>query len=220
MEQQLVKHIIPFTAVPALKEATRAVHQQMESCHAMRRLMADDVTLLEYQSILMQWKLWTDKNIEHIASQLKSLAIIDLVDRLERYNIIQIDIARIVEMEEYFLANQNAIQILPLGSVTSIDLANPEQALGAFYVLEGSTLGGAMITRHLKHHFGDQIPCQFYNGYGMGTPSKWHNFLKHFEQSINTVAELNDACIGANAVFSSLLQTFQSNKQSAMGLVQ
>lgn len=220
MEQQLAKHFIPLSAVPALKDATRAAHQQMESCHAMRRLMADDVTLLEYQSILMQWKLWTDKNIEHVASQLKSLAIIDLVDRLERFNIIQKDIARIVEMEEYILANQHAIQMLPLGSVTSIDLANLEQALGAFYVLEGSTLGGAIITRHLKHQFGDQIPCQFYNGYGMGTPSKWHNFLKYFEQSINTVAELNDACIGANAVFSSLLQTFQSNKQSAMELVQ
>lgn len=219
MEQQ-AKHFIPFSAVQAVKEATRAVHQQMESCHAMRRLMAEDVSLLEYQSILMQWKLWTDKNMVHIASQLKSLAIFDLVDRLERFNIIDKDIARIVEMEEYIFANQNAIQKLPLGSVTSIDLANPEQALGAFYVLEGSTLGGAMITRHLKHHFGDQIPCQFYNGYGMGTPSKWHNFLKHFEQSINTAAELNDACVGANAVFSSLLQTFQSNKQSAMELVQ
>ena len=219
MEQQ-AKHLIPISAVPTVKEATRAVHQQMESCYAMRRLMADDVTLLEYQSILMQWKLWTDKNMEHIASQLKSLAIFDLVDRLERFNIIQKDIIRIVEMEEYILANQNALHMLPLGAVSSIDLANPEQALGAFYVLEGSTLGGATITRHLKHHFGDQIPCQFYNGYGMGTPSKWHNFLKHFEQSINTVAELNDACIGAKAVFSSLLQTFQSNKQSAMELVQ
>ncbi|UTP73205.1 biliverdin-producing heme oxygenase [Alteromonas sp. LMIT006] len=220
MERQLAKHFIPFSAVSAVKEATRAVHQQMESCHAMRRLMADDVTLLEYQSILMQWQLWTDKNMVHIASQLKSLAIFDLVDRLERFNIIQKDIARIVEMEEYILANQNALQMLPLGAVTSIDLASPEQALGAFYVLEGSTLGGAMITRHLKHHFGDQIPCQFYNGYGMGTPSKWHNFLKHFEQCIATEVDLDDACIGANAVFSSLLQTFQGHKQSAMGLVQ
>jgi len=56
MEQQ-AKHFIPFSAVQAVKEATRAVHQQMESCHAMRRLMAEDVSLLEYQSILMQWKL-------------------------------------------------------------------------------------------------------------------------------------------------------------------
>jgi heme oxygenase len=60
-------------------------------------------------------------------------------------------------------------------------LESPEEALGAMYVLEGSALGGKMISRMLlqKELLGLQpSQVQFFNGYGPDTGKKWNGFLE------------------------------------------
>ena len=75
-------------------------------------------------------------------------------------------------------------------------------ALGAMYVLEGSTLGGRMISRMLMKNtlvpFNDSN-LHFFNGYKEDTGKKWTNFLsvldKHEEGSDTIVAAANETFI-------------------------
>jgi heme oxygenase len=50
------------------------------------------------------------------------------------------------------------------------------EALGAAYVLEGSTLGGRVISRHLTAEFGSHVPRRFVNAYGAQTGDNWQAF--------------------------------------------
>ncbi len=58
--------------------------------------------------------------------------------------------------------------------------ADPDLALGSVYVLEGSTLGGRMITRHV-----DRAPwcpsggLRYFDPYGADTGSRWRTTLAH-----------------------------------------
>ena len=53
-------------------------------------------------------------------------------------------------------------------------------ALGALYVMEGSTLGSQLILRHLTSLFGDKIGAadSFFRGHGEQTTSRWREFKR------------------------------------------
>jgi heme oxygenase len=52
------------------------------------------------------------------------------------------------------------------------------QALGCLYVIEGATLGGQLVTRHLQAHLGltPASGTAFFNGYGAHTGARWQAF--------------------------------------------
>ncbi len=87
-----------------------------------------------------------------------------------------------------FLHQQS--QHLPLATEIPV-MGNVYQAMGALYVLEGSTLGGRSITRMLLKNpqvnlQTDQV--QFFNGYGEATGKMWTSFVQVLNQlSTNTV---------------------------------
>jgi heme oxygenase (biliverdin-IX-beta and delta-forming) len=59
------------------------------------------------------------------------------------------------------------------------ELTSFEHALGALYVMEGSTLGGRIILRHLEASEID-VPIgamAFFGGYGPATGSMWRSFV-------------------------------------------
>jgi heme oxygenase len=62
----------------------------------------------------------------------------------------------------------------PLGSLPNDDPPNDDlmAALGAFYVLEGSTLGGRVLLREVRERLGD-VPTGFLAGYGDQTGHRW-----------------------------------------------
>lgn len=82
-------------------------------------------------------------------------------------------------------------------------MENTGNAIGALYVLEGSTLGGQVIRKMLEKNL--QLPggkgLEFFNGYGEATPQRW----KHFINCMNSYASTSgagDAIIqGANDTF-------------------
>lgn len=64
---------------------------------------------------------------------------------------------------------------------TSSDLPKIDciaDALGAMYVLEGSTLGGQFISKMIAEKLGltSENGISFFSGYGADTSSKWSNF--------------------------------------------
>ncbi|MCW1913160.1 biliverdin-producing heme oxygenase [Luteolibacter sp. GHJ8] len=51
-------------------------------------------------------------------------------------------------------------------------------SLGCFYVIEGATLGGQIISRHLLQNLNltPETGCAFFSGYGAETGSRWKAF--------------------------------------------
>ncbi|MFD6318918.1 biliverdin-producing heme oxygenase [Methylorubrum thiocyanatum] len=60
-------------------------------------------------------------------------------------------------------------------------LEGPGAALGALYVLEGSTLGGAVIGRHVAHLHGAGVPLAYYAGRGRATGPLWRAFRERLD---------------------------------------
>jgi heme oxygenase len=79
--------------------------------------------------------------------------------------------------------------------------ANEAHALGSFYVLEGSTLGGQVITKHLLSE--RWLPAEglrYFNPYGSRTGEMWRSFRRWLEIQAQHHAA-NDIVAGARATF-------------------
>jgi heme oxygenase len=75
------------------------------------------------------------------------------------------------------------------------------RALGAFYVLEGSTLGGQLITKHLSG--AGWLPAEglsYFNPYGSRTGVMWRSFKRWLEIQAEHHAA-NDVVSGARGTF-------------------
>lgn len=60
-------------------------------------------------------------------------------------------------------------------------IVDEPSAVGAIYVVEGSTLGGQVITKHLLARGFDRGSIRYFEGYGEQTGAKWSSFLKSLE---------------------------------------
>lgn len=81
--------------------------------------------------------------------------------------------------------------------------ANSDAALGCLYVLEGSTLGGQFIGKHLKRAFGldEGNGAAFFNGYGDNTQKMWERFKNKLSAA---PADEKTAIVSACETFSAL----------------
>ena len=85
-------------------------------------------------------------------------------------------------------------------------LNTPEQILGVLYVLEGSTLGGRILTQHFstKFDFSPEEGINFFNCYGVKTGIYWKEFLEFMEK------ERIDKSLKEELIISSAKNAFQA----------
>lgn len=76
-------------------------------------------------------------------------------------------------------ADLAALGLAPPAAVRAPALGDEASALGALYVVEGSTLGGRVILRHLDR-LGLQ-PARYFSGYGEATGAMWKGFVTRLE---------------------------------------
>jgi len=93
-------------------------------------------------------------------------------------------------------------------------ITNQFEALGALYVIEGSTLGGKIISKMVKQQlqFPDDTGLSFFNGYGEQTDAMWNRF----KQAINQEALVphEDVIVEtANETFAKFRGWFDSRPQ-------
>jgi heme oxygenase len=83
-------------------------------------------------------------------------------------------------------------------------LTNPAQLWGCLYVIEGATLGGQIIIKHLNAHLGLTATsgASFFDGYGPQTGSRWKAFCAAVP------ADGDDAPGGREAMLNSANLTF------------
>lgn len=81
-----------------------------------------------------------------------------------------------------------------------------DSVLGLLYVLEGSTLGGQVISRHLKTQLqlGESSGLQFFSGYGPQTGLMWKSFQAVLNQNLNSPEKMKRAADTAQMTFQKL----------------
>lgn len=158
-----------------LRSATRAEHEALEQD---LDLLRPDLTLSRYASLLARfhgfYQPWESRLMSHADSALQQFYStrqkLSLLEADLRY--LEIDPAR-----------------LPLCPRLPCIESTPA-ALGSLYVIEGSTLGGQLLTRHLRPllHL-EEGGLQFFASYGDRVGPSWRAFLQLLEQHSNPIAD-------------------------------
>jgi heme oxygenase len=96
------------------------------------------------------------------------------------------------------------VDVVP-GRLT-VPLTDLGTAFGAFYVLEGSTLGGRVLEREVRERLGD-VPTAFLSGYGNETGRRWKQARSAL---VRHVARAGDPARAADVVVAGATTTFRS----------
>ena len=159
----------PGATLAYLRQATRAAHTELEGA---LNLLNPNLDLDRYRDILARfhgfWTTWQPQ----IAALVNDPAF--LVPR-QRLHLLQADLT-ILGLSQTKLADLPRCPELPL--------ANAQEALGSLYVLEGATLGGRVIQRHIDTHLGETArqSCTYFAGYADQTGPMWRSFLHRLDQ--------------------------------------
>jgi heme oxygenase (biliverdin-IX-beta and delta-forming) len=160
-----------------LKAETQANHNRIEKVSCMRRLFASDYSASEYRDCLALMLGFYDAVepiiFHYLGDELRpGFLYRSKIDLLKR------------DLVELGLS-ETEIAALPRCSLKPY-VNSLAQSLGVWYVLEGSTLGGQVISRQLKQQFGESASqfMHFHNGYGEHTRASWLAFCEIVEERI------------------------------------
>lgn len=178
-----------------LRQETGPMHRQLEQNPLSASLMRDDVSLTDYANYLARMYPVVKYCEETIFPLVEELMNVD-----ER--------RKLSHMEK----DLEALGVSPVTETFAPDYAvdNMSAALGVMYVIEGSTLGGKVILKHLagRHPISENNYGRFMYGYGEETGKRWKDFLQVFTAYIaehNSEAETIGA---AKAMFASIDRFF------------
>ena len=79
------------------------------------------------------------------------------------------------------------------------DATSVERALGSLYVLEGSTLGGKLISRELQRSLG--LQSRFFSSYGASVGPMWRDFTHALNRFAEQHGGLDQTIAAANDTF-------------------
>lgn len=171
-----------------LKRETRPAHDAIEANPRLARVTAPDVRLDEYQDVLQ--RLWGFH--QPIEAQVRQvLAPIDPKLALERRTRKTELLAR--DLAYFGCAPDSGARcgwFLPGDAAT---------AWGVLYVLEGSTLGGRVILKHLERslHLTPEHGGAYYAGYGPSTAVMWEAFRSQLTALMEVQPHWEDRVVAA-----------------------
>lgn len=86
------------------------------------------------------------------------------------------------------------------------DVSTVARAFGSLYVIEGSTLGGQVITRHIKQHLNlsPENGAAFFHNYGSEVGPMWKQFREAITAFANGGKEDEEIISAAEATFESI----------------
>ncbi|NGM19595.1 biliverdin-producing heme oxygenase [Roseomonas stagni] len=185
----------PLTATPPLtlrlRQETRAEHERIEANSRFSRLMAPDLTMAEYRLLVARLHghhAPLEAALEAMAHRLP--ACLALHRRLNR---------RVALADDLVALGFTPADIAALPRCEALAIRSVEQALGALYVLEGSTLGGQLIARHLRATLGIGAAdgAAHVVPYGPETGTLWRDFRLALDAGADAAQFDPDAVIAA-----------------------
>ncbi|PNY79478.1 biliverdin-producing heme oxygenase [Deinococcus koreensis] len=157
----------------ALRTNTRPAHERLE---ARLSILRPDLTLAQYTDLLRRQYLLYLPLEAQVGRAIPAhwLALLDWPER-RKTHLLGADLQALGE--RWPDAGASAETVRPA-------LPDEAAAWGALYVLEGATLGGQVICRHLGPHLGLQpgAGLSFYASYGALVGPRWKAFLALLER--------------------------------------
>lgn len=177
--------------VKGLRERTHDAHAYLESLPPMRRLLADDVDADEYADILAR--------MASVVLPLDAWLFVHADDRVrlvhQRAPLLLRDLGEL---------GRDVPDSAPVVPSMLSRLVTPSQRAGAVYVLEGSSLGGQVILRHLRARFGARAEryATYFDPNGDQRGRIWRDLLEGLRADSSLAAD--EAVDGALSVFEAL----------------
>ena len=162
-----------------LKTATKPNHDRVEELAYSNKIMDCTINLEQYQELILK-QHYFHKTIEPFFNNTfteKEATRLE-VDKRKKAHLLKYDLLELGLEEEALTFEQ-----LPL-----LKIETAEEALGAMYVLEGSTLGGAVIRRKLEKNeaIKGNTSFNYYGCYGEETGEFWKKFIMQATIMANT----------------------------------
>lgn len=186
-----------------LKESTREQHVNLEGVVDVMNKM---LTREDYQKLIEKFYRFYSAVEPLVAANDLANSGIDLAERTKR---------GLLEADLEVLGTFEDVKALPaLTDVPLLDTA--AKAFGAMYVMEGATLGGQVITRHLNQHLGltPENGGSFFNSYGHRVGPMWKDFgaaVTAFSEKTGADDEIVDA---AKETFDSFARCFAETSEA------
>jgi heme oxygenase (biliverdin-IX-beta and delta-forming) len=185
---------ISVVATDILKQATRKPHQETEA--ALVPLLKGIKTVADYAAVLKIFYGFYHPLEQLIERQITGELLPDMGRRRKSGWILR-------DLEALDLP------VTPPACTALPCIQNHLQAFGALYVLEGSTLGGAIIAKMLQANPHVCIPeaaLTFFRAYGDATPQLWNDFRKQLNAVVRDEAGQDQVVTAANDTFITLKQ--------------
>ncbi|GKS12279.1 biliverdin-producing heme oxygenase [Paenibacillus chitinolyticus] len=168
------------TIVSRLREETAPFHDQIEQNPYAKAIMDKSLTLETYRTYL-------EKFYGFILPSEKALSTLpeweergfDIESRLKT-PLLEND------LEQLGLTKRQIEELPRCGNLP--DVSTLPRALGYLYVLEGSTLGGQLITKQLKAILSvdPEVNGRYFNSYGAELRTKWSEFREFLLENVKT----------------------------------
>lgn len=171
-----------------LKSQTAQQHQQTED---LVDIMREDFSREDYKNLLVRFYAFYNPFEPKMFEALSENSIeFDYENRRNAPKLFR-DLESLGMSEREISAIENFNDLPALDSRAKI--------FGALYVVEGSTLGGQVISRHLKQKFGfdESNGSAFFSGYGKETGKMWNGFREAITAFAGGEASREDEIIGA-----------------------
>lgn len=185
-----------------LRAATAPMHKGLEENRISQSLMKPDLSLTEYAFYLRCMGEVMKAYDDHVLPAVS--AVVPDFERRKKSKDIEADL-------EYLYAN--GAEILDSKEFKAFSGNHSlAYALGYAYVIEGSTLGGRVILKHVAPALQLQDHgIKFFRGYGAETGLFWKSFLDSFTSNVIGSNTQNEAIKGAIDAFSEIGQHFANH---------
>jgi len=183
-----------------LRTETAHNHKKLESLMFVNEIMNNSLSIAQYKKLLTINYIIHQKLVHPLTNMLDS-AIATQLERKDR-----LKMNALTQDLNYW--DINSLTLPELTFELFIPEKNTAEVLGALYVLEGATLGGNVIKRHIlanpnfKDHEGG---LNYYGVYGEELSTKWKNFVSVLNERVEE-ADYRRCIDSANQTFNNLIR--------------
>ncbi len=185
-----------------LKEETAHQHKETEE---NVDIMREGFSLDDYRNLLVKFYSFY-KPFEEKMSEAISANEIDF-NHSERLNTPKLE----SDLNALGMSDEDISKIETTDDLPNLD--SGERIFGSLYVIEGSTLGGQVISRHLKQTLDIDASngSAFFSGYGEHTRPMWMGFMEAINKFADQTENHNEIITGANDTFEKLGISLKAN---------
>lgn len=182
-----------------MRQRTAAQHKQLEATNISADLLRADVSVQMYMTYLAHMRgvmafaeRYVYPMLAHLFSDMEKRSKLPAIDS---------DL-------------QVLCKTVPMPYVSPVAVSAPPAtiagALGYMYVIEGSTLGGRVLLKHIKSTLGfdEESGARFFSGYGADTGSMWKHFLHILAGYVVATGREEEVIAGANQAFKTIEEHF------------